>query len=136
MDQELIAYLDTRFRETSQQIAATTQQVESLRRETSQRFEQVDTRFKRVESAIRHTQVMVEGLRGEIQMLGEGVMAADEKLQFFRAEVKQEFDDTRSLMRSAYAQVDRRVHSLESWRELKERDPIELIREKFGKPSG
>jgi hypothetical protein len=112
MDQELIAYLDARFRETSQQI---------------------DTRFDRVEAAVRHTQVMVEGLRGDMQMLGEGVMASDEKLQFFRAEVKQEFEETRGLMRSAYAQVDRRVHALESWRELKERDPIDLIREKFGK---
>jgi hypothetical protein len=122
MDQELIAYLDTRFRETSQQI-------ENLR-------DQVDTRFERVEAAIRHTQVMVEAVRGEVRMVAEGVMASDEKLQFFRAEVKQEFDDTRSLMRSAYAQVDRRVHALESWRELKERDPIDLIREKFGKPPG
>jgi hypothetical protein len=60
-------------------------------------------------------------------------MSSEEKLQAFRTEIKQEFDDTRSLMRSAYAQVDRRVHSLEDWRERKERDPIELIRERYGK---
>jgi phage shock protein A len=122
MDQELIAYLDARFRETSEQI-------EGLREETSRRFEQVD-------SAIRQTHVTIEGLRGEVRLLAEGVMGADEKLQTFRAEVRQEFEDTRSLIRSSYAQVDRRVHALESWRELKERDPLDLIREKYGKPSG
>ncbi|MEO6195310.1 MAG: hypothetical protein ABIS20_20005 [Thermoanaerobaculia bacterium] len=122
MDQELIAYLDARFREASEQ-------VEGLREETSRRFEQVD-------SAIRQTHVTIEGLRGEVRLLAEGVMGADEKLQTFRAEVKQEFEDTRSLIRSSYAQVDRRVHALESWRELKERDPLDLIREKFGKPPG
>jgi phage shock protein A len=122
MDQELIAYLDARFREASQQ-------VEGLREETSSRFE-------RVETAIRQTQVSVEGVRSGMRLVAEGVMGADEKLQTFRAEVKQEFEDTRSLIRSSYAQVDRRVHALESWRELKERDPLDLIREKYGKPPG
>ena len=96
----------------------------------------LDARFEKVDAAIRQTHVLIEGVRGEVRIVAEGVMGADEKLQFFRAEVKQEFDDTRSLMRSAYAQVDRRVHALESWRELKERDPIDLIREKFGKAPG
>jgi DNA repair exonuclease SbcCD ATPase subunit len=129
MDQELIAYLDTRFRETSEQIEGLREEFIGFREETSRGFERVD-------SAIRQTHVTIEGLRGEVRLLAEGVMGADEKLQTFRAEVKQEFEDTRSLIRSSYAQVDRRVHALESWRELKERDPLDLIREKYGKPPG
>ena len=42
MDQELISFLDQRFRETSRQI-------EGLREETMQRFEQVDRRFEQVD---------------------------------------------------------------------------------------
>jgi hypothetical protein len=38
MDQEMIAYFDERFRETSRQIA-------EFREETNQRFEQIDRRF-------------------------------------------------------------------------------------------
>jgi predicted nucleic acid-binding Zn-ribbon protein len=119
MDQELIAYLDARFREINQQIAG-------LREETAQRLE-------KVEDEIRQAHVRIESVRDEIRLLAEGVMSSEKKLQAFRAEVKQEFDEARSLMRSAYAQVDRRVHSLEAWRERKERDPIDLIRERYGK---
>jgi chromosome segregation ATPase len=140
MDQELIAYFDARFRETSQQI-------ESLRQETVQRFEQIDghfeqtdgrleqidSRFDRVETAIRHTQVLVEGLRSDIQMLGEGVMGIDEKLRYFRADVEKEFEATRSMINPPYTDLNNRVQSLEAWRERSERDPIDLIREKFGK---
>jgi predicted nucleic acid-binding Zn-ribbon protein len=126
MDQELIAYLDTRFRETNQQIAGLREELVGFREETSQRFE-------RVETEVREAHVKIEDLQGQIRLLAEGVMSSEEKLQAFRTEVKQEFDDTRSLMRSAYAQVDRRVHSLEDWRESKERDPLELIRERYGK---
>lgn len=122
MDQELITYLDARFREMSQQI-------EGFREEAAQRLE-------RVEIEVRHAHVRIEGLHGEVRLLAEGIMGTEEKLQAFRTEIKQEFDDTRSLMRSAYAQVDRRVHSLESWRERKDRDPIDLIRERFGKTPG
>jgi hypothetical protein len=42
------------------------------------------------------------------------------------------------LMRSAYAQVDHRMLSLEAFKARKDRDPIEVIREHYGKtkPSG
>jgi predicted nucleic acid-binding Zn-ribbon protein len=93
----------------------------------------LDAQFEKVENEIRHAHVSLEGLRGDVRLLAEGMMRSEENLRFFRAEVKQELEETRGLMRSAYAQVDRRVHALESWRELKERDPIDLIREKFGK---
>ncbi|MEA2691485.1 MAG: hypothetical protein QOJ16_872 [Acidobacteriota bacterium] len=81
MDQELIAYLDERFRQTSEQIG-------SLRQETAQRFESM-------ESAIRQTHVVVEGLRGDIQLLAEGIIGVEEKLQSLRDEVSQQFDEVR-----------------------------------------
>ncbi len=88
MDQELIAYLDTRFRETNQQIAG-------LREETKQE--------------IRQVYVVIEGLRHEVQLVAEGVKGANERLDTFKAEVAQEFKDVRSLIHLSYKDLDRRI---------------------------
>jgi hypothetical protein len=63
LDQELIAYLDERFRETTQQIS-------SLREETAQRFD-------RLEEKVRHNGVEIEALRGEIRQVSEVVAGAN-----------------------------------------------------------
>jgi hypothetical protein len=103
MDPELIAYLDARFRETSQQIAGlreeTTQQISSLREETTQQ--------------IRQVYVVIEGLRHEIQLVAEGVAGNNERLDAFRTEVAQEFKDVRSLIDASYKDLDRRIRPLE-----------------------
>jgi hypothetical protein len=129
MDQELIAYLDKRFRETSEQIAGLRGELESFRQDTAQRFE-------KVEAEVLYAHIKVGNL--PIRLLAEGIMSSEERLQAFRAEVKQEFDETRGLMRSAYAQVDHRLGILESFKARKDRDPIEVLRELYGKtkPSG
>jgi DNA repair ATPase RecN len=129
MDQELIAYLDARFQETWKQI-------ESLREETSRRFEQVEGRFERVETVIRQTQVSVEGVRSEMRLVAEGVMGVEERLQPARKEYDQEFENIRALVRTSYTNLDVRTDALESWRKRTERNPLDLIREKFGKPPG
>lgn len=103
MDQELIAYLDERFRETLQQIA-------SLREE------------------IRHTHVVVEGLRGDIQLVAEGFIGLDARFISFQEQMKQEFQEVRSSFRLPYSDLDRRLSVLE-------RDPMVIIRERFGKTS-
>jgi predicted nuclease with TOPRIM domain len=144
MDQELIAYLDKNFRETARQI-------EGLREEMIGRFEQVGGRFERVEEAIRHNQVSLESLRGEVRLVAEGVMGLDERLGFLREEVSREVKEADSFLRLSYEDMDRhikdmdkyvrislleinsRVRPLEVWRERQGRDPLELIREKFGK---
>lgn len=126
MDQELIAYLDERFRETSRHI-------EALREEDSRRFEQIDQRFEKAEEGTRHTQVLVEGVHDNVRLLAEGIMGMDQKLTVFKEEVAQEFDNVRSTIRNLpHLELERRIRNLEAWREVKERDPIELIRERFG----
>lgn len=127
MDKDLIAYLDQRFRETSMQI-------ESLREQNAQRFEQIDSRFERAEEAIRHTQITVEGLRSDIRQMAEGVIFANESLMAFRTVVSQQLDELKKPVTQAYTDLSTRLRKLESWRETKERDPIEIIREKWGKP--
>ena len=133
MDQELIAYLDARFHQTSQQIAGLREELASFRQETSQRFEGVETGLERVETEVRHAHIKIEELHGQVRLLAEGVMSFDERLPIFRQDLEQELENMRTLLRSSYATLDRRTHSLESWRERKERDPIDLIRERYGK---
>jgi hypothetical protein len=130
MDQELIAYFDERFRETAQQIQGVReelkQEIQSFREETGRRFE-------RVEEKIRHTQVMVEAGRGDIRMVAEGTYGLDERLGSFRKkEVQQEFEDVRKLIRPVYSSLDQRIRTLEVRKDLQGRDPIELIKERFG----
>jgi len=110
MGQELIAYLDVRFRETSQQI---------------------DDRFQQVHDEIRHTRIEVEGLRSDLRLLAEGMLGIGERLDTFQGEVKQSIEETRTFTRLSYADLERRVLPLEAWKERKERDPVEIIRERL-----
>src|SRR5262245_15213071 len=125
MDQELIAYFDRRFGETNQQIAALREELTTFREETSQRFE-------RLEEEIRHTRVEVVGLRGDVRLLAEGIGSVEEKMASFRRQVTGEIADVRSLIQPAYSALDDRIKLLEGWMERKERDPLEVIRERFG----
>lgn len=142
MDQELIAYFDQHFREMSRQIESlreeTTQQIGGLRVEVTQQIqglrEETTQRFEEVTESIRHTRVMVEGVRSDLQLLAEGMMGTNESLGVFRTEVAQELKEVRSLIGLLpYPTLESRVHKLEVWRETRERDPLDIIREKFGK---
>lgn len=137
MDQELIAYLDERFSEASQQI-------EGLRVDMMGRLE-------RVEEAVRHTQVSLEGLHGEVRLVAEGVMGVGERLGFLREDISREAKETDGFLRLSYGTMDRhikdmdqfvrvaisemnaRMRPIEGWQERYGRDPVALIREKYGK---
>ncbi len=117
MDPELIAYLDERFRGIDQRFQGIdeqfrgidesfTQQIQGLRRETSQRFD-------KMEEQLRLTDVRVEGLESRIQVVAEGVAAGNEKLDSFKKEVAKEFSDTKSLIKDGYKELDKRVRVLE-----------------------
>jgi predicted nuclease with TOPRIM domain len=109
MDQELIAYLDARFGETSREF-----------REAKERAGQL--------------QIMVESMRDDIRQVAEGVIANNEKIDAFKSEIAAQFDEMRGLLRPVYIRLDTRISSLEAWRERTERDPIEMVRELLGKP--
>jgi hypothetical protein len=75
MDQELIAYLDERFRETSQVLQHAIQHaVQGLRKE-------MDERFKEVNDTTRQTLVIVEDLRDEIHLVAEAFLGTDERVK-------------------------------------------------------
>lgn len=88
-----------------------------------------DERFREISQQIT-------GLREEIRLVAEGVASFGEVLDSFKdvmkGEIGREFEDVRALIRPAYTALHDRVRAVEMWRERTERDPIELIRERFG----
>lgn len=133
MDQDLIAYLNARFGETSQRIASLREEVSGLRKEFELFRTDTAQRFEKVEEEIHHSNVNYRGLSRIIDLFGEGLAGLEDRLQAFRADMTQEFEQTRGSMRSAYAQVDHRIRSLEVFKARKDRDPLEIIREHYGK---
>jgi predicted nuclease with TOPRIM domain len=117
MDTELIAYLDERFRETSQQIRElreeTSQEIQGFREETSQRFDTVDKRLEQMDEQLRLTGVRVESLEGKVQVVAEGVTGVDEKLKDFRETVHLEFRDSRVQTSLFLKTMSERVRALE-----------------------
>jgi hypothetical protein len=81
MDHELIAYLDTRFREVSEEVRQVYVVIEGLRHEV---------------------QLVAEGVTSVGERLGE-------RLDAFKVEVAQEFKDVRSLIHLSYKDLDRRI---------------------------
>jgi len=137
MDRELISYFDARFGEVSERIETlhqeTTQQIAALRDEMNQRFEKVDERFERVEVTVHHTQITVEAMRGDVQLLAEGVIGQDEKLQAHSGQVTFRLDEIKAMVGPCYRSLDRRVQQLEEQAAREGRDPIDVIRQRFGK---
>jgi len=100
MDQELIAYLDRRFDQQDRSIA-----------ELRQEFRE----------SHRHTQVVVEGLRSDIQTVAEGVTAVDQKLERFRQTIDRRLEETQAMVQAGFktlrrkdTELDRRVTRLEA----------------------
>ncbi len=119
MDQELIAYLDERFRESLQHN-------DSLHQETARQY--ADLRQE-----IRHTRIMVEGLRDDNQMVAEGVSSLEERLQSFHNEFSLKLDEVQSSITPYYRDLDRRVSLLEERAKREGQAPLDYIRERFGK---
>ena len=105
MDQELIAYLDRRFSELQSElrneIASSAAGVKSeLRAEITASAGSIKSELRaelRAEIAAsaaetrRHFDVVADRLTDKIQLVGEGVIGVDQKLDRFRGEVANEF---------------------------------------------
>jgi ABC-type phosphate transport system auxiliary subunit len=66
----------------------------------------------------RHFDVVAESLRADIRIIAEGHVMLNEKMDRMRQELRDEmrsgFDEVRSAIRFSYAEIDRRVSTLES----------------------
>lgn len=119
MDQELIAYLDKRFDEVNERLAGLGGRIDG----TETRLDGVDTRFGQVEGTVRGLGVQIEGLRGQIQQVAEGVAGFNQKLDSFQADFSRQFTELRELVQTSHSNLHRRVSSLETWREKVDPSP-------------
>jgi len=106
VDQELVAYLDRRFSELKSELKS--EITDELRAEIAASASAVrsDLRAEIAASAAetrRHFDVVADRLMDTIQLVGEGVITVDQKLDRFRGEVAEEFQ-----------RVDRRLLRLEA----------------------
>src|ERR1044071_1027785 len=100
MDPELIAYLDERFRGVDERFRETSLQIQGLREETSQRFDEMAEQ-------LRLTDVKVEALRDDIRQVADGAIVANEKVDSFKADVAREFSDTKALIQGGRSEERR-----------------------------
>ena len=134
MDQELKDSLDEIRRHLSRLDAAFQQNRDEHRQTREQLQGEHQQTREQLQDEIRQAWILLERQHDDIRQVAEGVMGHTEKLEFFRAEVSDEFKHLRGLFTPSYKGLDRRVKALESWRKRTERDPVELVHERFGKP--
>ncbi len=67
-----------------------------------------------IEEIKRHFGVVAESLRSDIRQIAEGQAVIRHELQSQHKEMKDEFKETRALMRLSFGQLDQRIHTLES----------------------
>jgi len=67
-----------------------------------------------MEEIKRHFGVIAESLRSDIQQIAEGHDIIRRELQTQHEELKEEFKETKSLMRLSYTQLDQRIDTVES----------------------
>ena len=121
MDPELVGYLDERFAYLDERFVYLDQRFEAVDR----RFDAIDYRFDamdrrqettdaRLEDTRRHLGILIENLDGKIQLVAEGVINMDQKIDRVRDELKAEIGEVKTLLRVSYSDVDRRVRRLEA----------------------
>jgi uncharacterized protein YoxC len=114
MDQELIAYLDERFGETSREIQGLRKEVAVSREETATFRKETAQSLERLEEKVRHNGVEIEGLRDNIRQVSEGVVGANERLDTFQRKTTSDFDDVRTEMRSLVRGAFEEIHALKT----------------------
>lgn len=67
----------------------------------------------RADEIMRHFDVVAERLESQIRLVAEGHHLIREELKAFRAEVAGEFSELRSMIKFSYAELDRRIRTLE-----------------------
>jgi len=67
-----------------------------------------------IEEIKRHFGVVAESLRSDIRQIAEGHTVLRQELQGQREEIREEFKETRALLRLSFGQLDQRFDTLES----------------------
>ena len=129
MDAELVAYLDERFGSLDERFGSLDERFAYLDQRFATVLETMDLRFDamerrqdttdaRLEDSRRHLGILIENLDGKIQLVAEGVINVDQKIDRVRdelkIELKTEIGEVKALLRVSYSDLDRRVRRLEA----------------------
>ncbi len=66
-----------------------------------------------IEEIKRHFGVVAEGLERKIQLVAEGVATLNDKLDHHMEENRAQFEEVKAMIRFSYAELDRRLRTLE-----------------------
>ena len=102
MEPELIEYLDGKFSHLEDEIRENREGIRENREAIRENTE-----------GIRHTNIVLEDLRGTIELVAEGVVAVRERQDQDRLENDRKLGELRSLMEVGYRDLNRRVRVLE-----------------------
>jgi hypothetical protein len=100
--------VDRRFEGVDQRLVAVDRTFEAVDHrldKADQRFDAVDQRFDELK---RHFDVVGESLRGDIRLVAEGLVGADERSAREFARVREEIGEVKTLLRVSYGELDRR----------------------------
>ena len=92
----------------------------------------LDERFGKIDDTLRQT---VEGVRGEIHLLAEGMIDLEERLRSLRGDVTFQLERIHESIAPYYKDLDCRVRLLEDRAARENQAPIDIIRERYGKTS-
>jgi hypothetical protein len=132
--QETVEQIAGLRQETVEQIAGlrqeTVEQIAGLRQETT---EQIAGLRQETMEQIYHTQIMVEDMRGKLQILAEGYFGIQEKLTVFKDQVEENFKAVHNTLSVHYRGLESRIRIVEERTERKGRDPLDILREQYDK---
>ncbi|GMR14371.1 MAG: hypothetical protein BMS9Abin29_2624 [Gemmatimonadota bacterium] len=77
------------------------------------RFDRNDKRFDSFDECLRRVAILGEETRHQVQILAEAVTGFDQRFEALRSEVAGGFEELRTLLRTPYVDLDRRVTRLE-----------------------
>jgi predicted nucleic acid-binding Zn-ribbon protein len=113
---ELFLKVDERFRETSEHIIQ--QVVHQVRTETQGQIQslrkEMDERFKEVNETTRQTLVIVEDLRDEIHLVAEAFLGTDERVQRLEDAKELTFETVKGWMEPYFNSIDERGRELDA----------------------
>ena len=118
MDSELVGYLDERFAYLGQRFEAVDRRFDAVDRRFDTMEQRQDATDARLEDTRRHLGILIENLDGKIQLVAEGVINVDQKIDRVRDELKaelhSEIEGVKTLIRLSYRDLDSRVRRLEA----------------------
>jgi chromosome segregation ATPase len=90
------------------------QKIAEIREEGKETRQDIAEIRQNGEEIRRHFDGVAEGLRGDIRQVAEGLATVNDRLDGFRAEVKEEFVEVRAMIKLSYSELDRRLRTLET----------------------